>query len=189
MISRDGWIRTGLALAILGGAAWAAQGPARGTAGDPFCSGDGGLGVACPGMNMGDRGHGCANSYTPGGLLHAKGEALLSADSMQLMVEGLPPGVPLMYLQSTDELRRGTGVVFGDGILCLAGTFERLGVGRSSRFGTYTMPDGRHGLGVLGAIPRNGGVRYYQVWYRDPGRFATPDSWNLTNGWATTWAP
>ena len=33
------------------------------------------------------------------------------------------------------------------------------------------------------------GLRTYQVWYRNAAAFCTPSTFNLTNGWETTWMP
>jgi hypothetical protein len=33
------------------------------------------------------------------------------------------------------------------------------------------------------------GTRTYQVWYRNAAAFCTASTFNLTNGWRTTWGP
>jgi hypothetical protein len=41
---------------------------------------------------------------------------------------------------------------------------------------------------VRGGVPINGGLRTYQVWYRNAANFCTSSTFNLTNGVAIQWA-
>jgi len=44
-------------------------------------------------------------------------------------------------------------------------------------------------VSIAGSIPAGGGTRHDQVWYRNAAAFCTPATFNLSNGWTTTWLP
>ncbi len=156
----------------------------------PFCFGDG-TGTACPCGNSGAPGRGCENSFgTGGGLLVASGSARIGADTLLLSVTGLPATAPCLYFQGTGVLANGAGVAFGDGLRCAGGTITRLGT-RTAAAGASSMgaPAGDVPLSVVGQIPVEGGVRNYQVWYRNAAPFCTSSTFNLTNAVRITWIP
>jgi hypothetical protein len=153
-----------------------------------YCAGDG-TGTACPCANSGASGHGCANSVDPGGaLLTATGTARVSADSLVLSAAGMPDSSAL-YFQGTSQSGAGHGLAFGDGLRCAGGSVLRLGVtinsGGASQFPGPADPP----ISIGGAIPAAGGVRDYQVWYRNAGAFCTSSTFNLTNGLEVVWLP
>lgn len=150
------------------------------------CAGDG-SGTPCPCSNSGSGGHGCANSAdAAGGLLGATGAALVSADSLDLTASSIPNG-GCMLIQGTNGSL--SGLVFGDGKLCLSGTLLRLGVNIAAG-GTTSFPGaGSSAIHVAGSVPAGGGERWYQVWYRDSATYCTSDVFNLTNALTVTWLP
>jgi Tol biopolymer transport system component len=158
------------------------------------CPGDGSA-APCPCSNSGSPGYGCENSFaTGGGALGAGGSASLSADTLDLLSWGEPVIATSAFLQgsaSTPPAR------LGDGLSCLGGAVRRLFVETVS-FGSASAPG--HGeppisrrSAALGDVIPIGGMRFYQVLYRDPGSSFCPPpaggAWNLTNGVAVVWAP
>jgi hypothetical protein len=154
----------------------------------PFCFGDG-TGAACPCANSGAVGHGCASSIDPNGaLLAAIGTPLVSGDTMVLSATGLSNSV-VLFFQGTQQAGGGQGSLFGDGLRCAGGSVVRLrsvqAVGGAAQFPGGGDPQ----LHVAGQVPLGGGVRTYQVWYRNAAPFCTPSTFNLTNGLEVTWQP
>ena len=96
-------------------------------------------------------------------------------------------------LQGT--LNNGTGVVFGDGLRCVAGSLKRLVV-RNASSGSVTYPQaGDPSISARSAtlgdpIP-SGAARFYQVYYRDPnlGFCSSPpgNSWNVSGAVQINW--
>lgn len=172
---------------VPGGVAYTYDPPVA--AGELYCSGNGGA-VACPCANTGWVFRGCANGYTDhGALLFAAGEARVSNDTLQLIVYGEWHTSNSLLLQGTLPANGGTGHVFGDGIACVGGTSKRLSV-QQAYVGMATFPgSGQAPISVQGLIPPQGGVRYYQVIYRDPLNFCTSSEFNYTNGCMVTWLP
>ena len=81
------------------------------------------------------------------------------------------------------------GTPFGDGLRCAAGTVTRLGTATAVG-GAATIPGaGDPSVSVKGLVPWNGGLRLYQVWYRNSATFCTPSLFNLTNGLKILWVP
>jgi hypothetical protein len=156
--------------------------------GTTYCPGDG-TGTACPCANSGNAGHGCANSIDPGGaLLTASGIARVSGDSLVLSGEGMP-NASALYFQGTTQLGGGGGVVFGDGLRCTGGSLIRLRV-KINVGGRSQFPEpGEVPISVAGQIPPSGGLRNYQIWYRNAANFCTASTFNLTNGVAIDWLP
>ena len=72
-------------------ARWARTGACASSTGVPYCFGDG-IGSACPCGNVGAIGRGCDNSaQSTGARLRAEGQAMISADSVTLRVDGATP--------------------------------------------------------------------------------------------------
>ncbi|MBL8858120.1 MAG: hypothetical protein JNL28_06445 [Planctomycetes bacterium] len=151
-----------------------------------FCFGDG-TGTACPCGNNGLATHGCANSSGPAGawLLMTGGTASTVNDTATIAVGVLPSGTFCLLFQGTVA---DAGSVFSDGLLCATGTITRLTVkaatGTSAVFPSGAEPP----LSVAGGVPLNGGMRTYQVWYRDAATFCTAATSNLSNGLYINWA-
>lgn len=146
--------------------------------GVPFCFGDGG-GAVCPCGNQGEAGRGCENSRGEGARLSGEGTTSLAEDSLAFDATGVPAGKTALLFAGTQESNAGLGGLFGDGLLCAAGTFATIGVDVSNTGGVA-----RWGPGLLadtGWSP--GSARYFQVLYRDASD-ASPcgGRFNGTNG-------
>ncbi len=156
---------------------------------DTFCYGSA---AACPCGNAGAEGHGCENSTGTGGaLLLGQGQAVVSNDELALNVGGLPPTAVLVFIQSLIPAGGGTGIPFGDGLLCLGAPITRL-FAKTAANGYASLGAGNLGdptISQLGSIPPVGGQFLYQVWYRNPDPYCTIAGWNLSNAVAVTWVP
>jgi len=157
-----------------------------------FCSGEQ-ISSACPCRNVGAPGHGCENSaYTGGALLTMSGESNLASDSVQFLVQGAVSDALSIVVQGDASVRPA---VFGDGVRCIGGELKRLYV-QAAGAGRIFVPMPRdesvsaRSIALGDPIP-NGGVRYYQVFYRDPAvRFCESpagDMFNASNGVSITW--
>jgi glucose/arabinose dehydrogenase len=150
----------------------------------PVCFGDG-TGAACPCLNSGAPGSGCANSVNAnGGVIAGTGLASVAADSLMLNGSGMPDG-PALYFQGTVD---SNGIALGDGLLCATGSIIRLVVkfnsGGASTFPTILEAP----LSFLGGITGGPTTRYYQIWYRDGDTtFCTTATNNLTNAVKVVW--
>jgi hypothetical protein len=152
-----------------------------------FCFGDG-SGAACPCGNTGSAGQGCASSLGHGGTLSGTGFAIVGADSFVLTGSGMPNSSAL-YFQGTSPAGGGSGLLFGDGLRCAAGSILRLGT-KNNLGGTSSYPVGADlDISVKGLVPAAGGTRYYQVWYRNAAMFCTTSTFNLSNGLSAIWVP
>jgi hypothetical protein len=150
-----------------------------------------GTAVACPCGNAGVAGHGCEHSFGLGGaLLFGSGEAKVSADSLLLRCENLPPTTAVLFFQGTLQAGGGLGLVFGDGLRCAAGAVIRLATKNSvCSKANYGVTIGDVAVSIRGAIPAAGGTRDYQAWYRNAAAFCTPSTFNLSNGYEIVWMP
>jgi hypothetical protein len=155
-----------------------------------FCLGDGTQQVACPCGNSGATGRGCANSVaSSGALLSATGSA--SDDTVVLTSSGEPATSLSIVLQAGNTLT--STALFGDGLLCLAGNLKRLYV-RNAVGGAVTVPaPGDPSIQTRSAqlgdsIPL-GGIRHYQVYYRDPSATFCPTggTFNISNALRIVW--
>src|SRR5262249_32985184 len=101
-----------------------------------FCPGDGSLSTACPCQNTGASGHGCANSQVAAGaLLGASGTT--HPDAAVLSVSGMLPTAFCIFLQGNAS--NASGLVFGDGVRCTAGSLKRLAT-KSAVGGAASFP-------------------------------------------------
>jgi hypothetical protein len=160
--------------------------------GTGYCFGDG-TGSLCPcdPGQAGAIGRGCMNSGGTGGLLSATGNPSVLADSVTLHASGLLMSSVGLFFQGNSQQAGGIGSLFGDGLLCVNQAVLRLGI-RGATAGTISLGaevPGDVALHLAGQIPPSGGIRRYQLWYRDPFGFCTPSTFNLTNGLAITWTP
>jgi hypothetical protein len=153
-----------------------------------FCYNGDNQSINCPCGNNGLFGHGCANaSNAQGALLGAVGVPSSVDDSLVLHSSGMPANASCTFLQGT---LTNTGVVFGDGVRCTAGTLIRLGTktsvgGQASYPGTGDLP-----IAAKGLVPPTGGMRAYQAWYRDSSTiFCTSTTFNISSGLIVNWAP
>jgi hypothetical protein len=164
---------------------------ACGNVSEPYCSGQAvGTACACPCGNCGLADRGCENSFATGGArLYTSGTASVGADSLVLRAEFLPPTSSALFFQGTGTLGGGFGTLYGDGLRCVGGTAIRLGT-RFATGGVVAFGAGQGSdplVSVAGSIPPGGGVRFYQVWYRNAPAYCTPATVNLTNGFKVIW--
>jgi len=159
-----------------------------------FCEGDG-SGVACPCTNSGALGRGCENSHGTGGaLLAASGVASLSDDTLVFQVTGELPSVLSLVLQGGTSIG---GIVYGDGVRCVASPLKRL-YAKFSVQGVVIAPSGSD-LSVSatssarGDALSAGATRSDQTAYRDanPNFCPSPpgNTWNVSNGLRAVWGP
>jgi hypothetical protein len=154
-------------------------------AGFPIC------GAPCPcgnevGTPLFDRTVGCENSRGTGAVLAGGGAPSVSADTLTLTARGMPPTTTALLVQGPLE----QGAPFGHGRLCVGGAIRRL-LARGAVDGVAAFPGSvPHGIATLGAVPPAGGMRVYQVFYRDqaPGH-CNPERFNLSNGYRIGWTP
>ena len=99
----------------------------------------------------------------------------------------MPGTSSALYLKS--DAIAADGVVFGDGVLCLAGGLIRLrtkiNVGGASRFPEPGDPT----VSARGGTPPGSGLTgRYQVYYRNAASgFCPPATFNVSNGLSITW--
>lgn len=160
--------------------------------GTPFCFGDGSLATPCPCGNNGLAGNGCANSANPNGSnLSATGSTAL--DTIVFTASGELPTALTIFLQG--DAINASGVVFGDGLRCVAGSLKRLYV-KNAVGGTVSAP----GVGDASVSARSaalgdtiiaGTARHYQAYYRDanPSFCANPpgNTWNVSGALTLNW--
>jgi hypothetical protein len=165
------------------------EGEGPGTA---FCAGDGSLATACPCANPGQSGRGCDNSLATGGaLLSASGTA--SPDTIVLTSTGELSSALSIFLQGSAH--NANGVVFGDGVRCVAGLLKRLYVANASGGAISAPAAGDASItarsAALGDPIAPGSTRWYQVYYRDPDANFCPrptgSSFNVSSGRAIAW--
>ena len=157
-----------------------------------FCFGDGTGVTPCPCGNTGLPGRGCDNSFATGGAqLSAAGTT--TPDTMVLTQTGELLTAFSIFLQGTTALN--PAVTFGDGLRCVGGSLKRLYL-KAAVAGTVSAPTGADPAitvrsAALGDPIPVGGVRFYQVYYRDPSPTFCPNppgnTWNVGNAWAIVW--
>ena len=155
---------------------------------DAYCYGDAASPVACPCANAGTFQHGCDNSSATGGA-RAFASGSLSPDQLVITSSGERPTAFSLFLQSSSF---AVAVPYGDGLRCLTGTLKRIAA-KNAVGGTVSYPEGAE-LGIrarsaaLGDTIPPGGVRYYQVVYRDAiSTFCPPNTFNASNALAIVW--
>ncbi len=154
-------------------------------AGVAFCFGDGSEGN-CPCGPEGGLGRGCANPANPAGArLSASGLASISADSLRLQVDGVPPGLQTIMWSAHNQAPAAS---FGMGFDCLTNNESRLSTGYSTEQGFQVPQPGEgpvHTLGYYGTLP--GRYRYYQARYSLGGGGSC--TWNTSNAVSVLWIP
>jgi len=129
-------------------------------------------------------GAGCPNSVNPAGAtLASSGSASLANDTLLLSGAGMTNSNAL-YFQGTSF--QYAGVLYGDGLLCVSGSFIRLGTKTNSAGASQYPAAGDLPVSVRGGVTAPG-TRYYQVMYRDNGAYCTSATYNTTNGRAIGW--
>ena len=154
--------------------------------------------MSCPCSNPpSGLGRGCDNSAATGGaILSATGAASLSADSLVFHTSGEKPTALSILTQWTGS--SATGTVFGMGVRCASGTFERL-YSKSASGGSITAPNLGAGdpsvsarAAALGDTILPGQDRWYLVYYRDPivlGGCPAASTFNATQTGRVVWSP
>ncbi len=129
----------------------------------------------------------CTNSTGRGAELLAGGSASVSSDTLVIHAAHMPPSTNVLFFQGSAET---TGNVFGDGRLCVAGPFHRLGTQTASG-GEATYPGpGQLAVSVAGLVPPAGGTRAYQAYFRDPApTFCTSATFNTSSAFELVWSP
>jgi hypothetical protein len=169
--------------------------PGCGMPGSAFCEpGMSGV-IACPCANApAGGGVGCNNSANTGGAeLSATGIARLSFDSLVFTTQGEKRTATSIVLQG-DSTSAG-GLVFGQGVRCVAGNLKRLYV-KTAAAGSITAPEGldphvHARSAALGDTIPAGTHRYYGVFYRDPivlGGCPASSTFNITQQLDVLWA-
>jgi FG-GAP repeat len=151
--------------------------------GSGYCFGDG-SGTACPCVNNGAAGGGCANSTGSGAVLESFGTSSASADDAWFKAHDLPPGVTTLLFTGTQPAGAGSGVPLYDGLRCVGGTLHRLGVRPALGTGVAYHPSG---LGFIGGWTA-GTTAYVQLQYRD-GAGPCAHGSNFSNGLSITFGP
>ena len=131
------------------------------------CTGDyPGAPCPCGNVSPGGTGVGCRNSTAVGAGMGWSGTTSVSADSLAITGNGLVPSAPALLFTGPNLLGGGSGVAFGDGLLCVGGPIIRVGVDIPDGFGNASW-----GPGLGTTIGWTAGeTRYVQIWYRDvPG--------------------
>jgi hypothetical protein len=160
----------------------------EGGSADPFCAPGLGQLLSCPcGLN-GTLGNGCPNSANGSGAhLLASGNYSTLDDNVVLIASGMPANASCIFLQGSAT---NSGVLFGDGVRCAAGTLIRLAVKHASSGQVSYPTSGDLSISVRGNVPHAGGMRAYQVWYRDNNlNYCTSATFNITSGMIVHWAP
>jgi hypothetical protein len=152
--------------------------------GTPFCFGDGHPNCPCSNNSASGADQGCLNSTALGGKLVGTGQTSVASDALVLHASNMIQGA-CVYLQG-DAV---TQAPFGDGLRCAGGVLKRLAT-KSVSGGSSSYPQGSDPkISVLGVVPPAGGVRYYQVFYRNPNGSPCGTFFNITNGVSVIWQP
>jgi hypothetical protein len=116
-----------------------------------------------------------------------------SPDTVVLTSEGELPASLSIFVQGNAS--QDSGLVFGDGVRCVAGSLKRLYV-KSASAGTAIAPQGGDSSitvrsAALGDPIPAGAQRFYGVYYRDPSASFCPASpgntFNMGNGVSIVW--
>jgi hypothetical protein len=152
--------------------------------GTPFCFGDGHPNCPCNNNSASGAHEGCLNSTGHGGTLAGSGVTKVSADTFVLHASEMVQGV-CVFLQG-DAVGQAP---FGDGLRCASGQLIRLAT-KSVTAGASSYPQaGDPTISVKGSVPPAGGVRYYQVFYRNPTGSPCGTFFNITSGVSVIWQP
>lgn len=148
--------------------------------GGQYCGGDE---QTCPCANDGDSG-GCQNSTGGGARVFGHGSFSVGSDDFMLEALQLPAGTAVLLFAGDSAVNGRAGSTFGDGLLCVGGSLERLGLHVADATGGASWGPGL--AGSAGWIP--GDQRFLQVWYRNP---AGPcgSGFNTSNAMAVTLVP
>ncbi len=96
--------------------------------------------------------------------IDATGTSSLSANNLVLAATNLPAGTFGLFFQGNRAVQPGG--VFGNGLRCIGGTLQRLGVVPATAGGSASMAQDFNSAGWAGVNAND--VRYVQFWFRDP---------------------
>jgi hypothetical protein len=151
------------------------------------CFGDG-SDSRCPCGNNPGVPAGCPNSTEPlGGQLTWTGHANTQSPTLTVHAQRLPAGVTVVLVQGDAAQHPAFG--YGAGLLCSAGTRTDIVIRSASDQEAFDYP-AQHGdlpISTVGGVPATGGLRIYQVVYRDSLGFCT-SVWNTTNALEVHWS-
>ncbi|MCA8980851.1 MAG: hypothetical protein H6831_05530 [Planctomycetes bacterium] len=149
--------------------------------GTTMCPGDGTL-IPCPCSNESTlgAGEGCKNSTGVGAVLYTTGTSVVVLDNLVFHVAQGRPGMPALLVQGSSLI----SIPFKDGVFCMGGPTERVEVLFLNAAGAGSTSSS---IVTNGSIPLAGGVRYYQMWYRDPVISPCGTGSNFTQGLKITW--
>jgi hypothetical protein len=154
--------------------------------------------IPCPCGNppsVADRGCDNFGSGTGGAVLSAVGTPSLSGDTLVFLSEGENATAFTIFVQGTAS--NPTGVAFGAGVRCVAGSLKRLYSGAASS-GAITRPGGGDPpvsvrSAALGSPISAGDTRYYMTYYRDPAAAApclnALSTFNSSQSGSVVWSP
>jgi hypothetical protein len=152
--------------------------------GTTFCNGSP---TNCPCSNACDdstAAAGCSNSAGTCGALSAFGSLSVTSDSLQLIAQGVVPGLPLLFFQGENPINDYTGIPFGDGLRCVGLNVRRLQITNANELGFATSSVDI----VTGGNVSAGDTLFYQCWYRQSSSGGPcSNSHNLTNGLELNW--
>ena len=140
------------------------------------CTGDG-SGNVCPCGNLAGATEGCANSLGIGAHLEVLGTNSVPADGLRLFAGDMPAFKPALALVGDQLQGAGYGQPMGDGLSCVSGVVQSLGVAWTDAAGEAHWGPG---LGAAGGWSP-GDTRVFQIVYRDPGSSPCASGFNLTN--------
>jgi hypothetical protein len=113
------------------------------------------------------------------------GTPSVSADTIQLRAEHMPPVASAILTQATGT---NTPVAFVDGVRCISGQLLRMGSLFASG-GVGTWPLAGESISVRGMLPAAGATRYYYAYYRDVQNYCTTATANLSDTRRIVWGP
>ncbi len=147
----------------------------------------------CPCPQASSAYSGCPNSVAALGakLGRLSGSSSVANDTLKLYVQSVPSTATCLLFVGLSPMGGSltTPQHMGDGLLCIASPTKRIAA-RPAVGGWVTFGGiGDSPLSIDSLVYASGGVRYYQVWYRDPAPHCTSKTTNLTNGLRVIWTP
>lgn len=128
--------------------------------GESFCLGNT-LFAGCPCLNVGQAG--CANSTGLGAALDSDGGPDTAPAELSFQTFFLPTPSTVILFAGTSKTPGGFGLPLGDGLLCVAGSLQRLETRQTNGIDNTFFGPNLPGL----ANWQPGEERTFQVWYRD----------------------
>ena len=126
------------------------------------------------------------NSAGAGATIGYTGTTSLSANEFVVEVQGMPPGVPVLFFYGSAQVQ----VPFGNGFRCAGAAVQRLfparhadPTGRTSRLIDFTQPPVSEGPKAIEV----GSTWNFQLWYRDPA--GGGPGFNLSNALQASFTP